>query len=205
MVTNNYSNFSNYSNYSQAVSNALFQTEMWISMTLSSVSLLCLILFVTVYAIARIRTRDHARESRRTAVKKLCKHEYLVLSYSFSLMASHLVTVVQKVIQFLLVNKSTTPPSNFCLAVGILKHFFWLLAIFHCGAISFKLYFKVKRTLDNSIIERNDWLKPILLTLALVLTLASLIVAISLILHFTIKVFFVFIIQTLVYIFFFNS
>lgn len=183
------------SNRSHAISNALFQTEMWISMTLSSLSFLSLILFVVVYAIARIRTRDHARESRRTALKKLCKHEYLVLSYSLSLMASHFVNVVQKVIQFLLVTESKSPPSDFCLAVGILKHFFWLLAIFHCGAISFKLYVKIKRTMDNSIIERNDWLKPIIITLAIVLVLAVSIVTISIILHYTIKVYHFFLIK----------
>lgn len=166
----------------------LVQIEMWLSMTLSSFSLLALIVFVMVYAVARIRTRDHLRESRRTALKKLCKHEYLVLSYSFSLTISHLVTVIQKAVQFLFVTRLAAPASTLCLVIGVLKHYFLLLAIFHCGAISIKLYFKVKRTMSNAIIERNDWLRQIVLTLTLIFLLATSIVVCSLIIHFSIKV-----------------
>lgn len=181
--------FLNNKTISNVTYQVLFQTEIWISLSLSSVSLITLFLFMLVYAIARIRARDHSRETRRKAIKKLCKQEYLVLSYSISLMLSHLITIIQKALQFLLVEKIIiVPTNNFCLVVAILKHYFWLLTIFHCGAYSFKLYIKFRRTMDNSIIERNDWLKPILLTLAFIIIVASSIVACSLILHFSIKV-----------------
>ena len=178
-------NHSNHSNHS--THNDLFEAEIWTSVALSSVSLTTLIVFWIIYATAQVRTRDRARENRRTALRKLCKHEYLIFSYSVSLAISHLVTIVQKSMQFLIVKKLGSHVQNMCLVVAVLKHYFWLLALFHCVAISYKLYVKLTRT-TNSIVERKNRLKPILLTLAFIFSFTSFITVFAIILHFTIPV-----------------
>lgn len=168
--------------------NALFEAEIWTSISLSTLSFIALVAFLIVYTIAHIKSRDHAKENKKTAFKKMCKNEYLVLSYCISLIITHFITISQKAIQFLFTNAIVNPISHnyVCLTIAILKHHFWLLSLVHCSAISFKLYFKLTKNMNNEILERNDWLKAIVKTLSLITLLASLISVCAIILHFTI-------------------
>ena len=74
----------------------LYKMDTYATIGLSSVSCISLLFFTFIYIDAQIKLRDHLKETKKSAFKKIFRHEYLVFSYCLSLFFSHLFSIAQK-------------------------------------------------------------------------------------------------------------
>lgn len=161
----------------------LEEIDSWLTITLSSISCIALIVFTVIYVVAQVQARDHIKETKTTAFRKLYRHEYLVFSYCFTLFFSHFLSIAQKVILEYYTNGINTVDS-YCVIIGILRHFFWLATIFHSNAVSVKIYLKLTKAANNNLLERKDWHKAALKIFAYIHGSALVIIILSISIHY---------------------
>ena len=162
---------------------SFFHIDNYLTICLSTLSCFTLIFFSITYTISQIKLRDCAKETRKSAFKKLYRNEYLVISYCVNLFISHFLTLFHKIVsQFFFDN--ITQMSSYCLIIGISKHFFWLAAIFHSNAISIKIYFKLTQSIENNIFNRKKWLMSALKVFAYIYGSTITIIALSVGIHY---------------------
>ena len=98
----------------------LVKMDTYATIGLSSLSCLALLFFTLVYIDSQIKFRDHAKETKKSAFKKIFRHEYLVFSYCLSLFFSHLFSIAHKVL--LKFYMEAVPDTKYvCLILGIFK------------------------------------------------------------------------------------
>jgi len=98
----------------------LVKMDTYATIGLSSLSCLALLFFTFVYIDSQIKYRDHAKETKKSAFKKIFRHEYLVFSYCLSLFFSHLFSIAHKVM--LKFYMEAVPDTKYvCLILGIFK------------------------------------------------------------------------------------
>ncbi len=112
--------FSNKTSLPLNYSELLIKIDTYTTIGLSSLSCLALIFFTFVYIDTQIKFRDHAKETKKSAFKKIFRHEYLVFSYCLSLFFSHLFSVAHKVLTKFYMD-SVADTKYVCLTLGILK------------------------------------------------------------------------------------
>lgn len=164
----------------------LFEIETWLSITLSSLSLVSILIVLITYICVHIKSRDHAKETIRAVLRKMLKNEYLVLSYCLSLFISHLITVMHKIASKYFLN-GFLRTDLICLIVGILKHFIWLTCLFHSNAISFKIYLKFSKTMNSNLLRKDNWIKSASKVFFFIYGLAFFMNACSIAIHFGVK------------------
>lgn len=164
----------------------LYEIETWLTISLSSLSLVSILIVSITYIFVHIRSRDHAKETTRAALRKMVKNEYLVLSYCLSLFISHLITVLHKITSKYFLN-GYVRTDLMCLVVGILKHFLWLTCLFHSNAISFKIYLKFSKTMNSNLMRQNNWIKSASKIFFFIYGLSFLMNACSIAIHFGVK------------------
>ena len=73
-----------------------------------------------------------------------------------------------------------------CLAIGMIKHYFWLSAMFHSNAVSIKIYLKLRQSTNNQEfwLNRKDWIKTAFKVFACINAAALIIIACSISIHF---------------------
>ena len=146
------------STFDTSFSYTLYEIESWLTIILSSLSSFSILIISFMYLIAHVKSRDHNKESRKTAVRKVIINEYLVLSYCLSLFASHLITVLHKIISKFFLNGMENI-DLLCLIIGIIKHYLWLSSLFHSNAVSIKIYLKLSKSLNGNLVDKKNWLK----------------------------------------------
>lgn len=167
-------------------STILFDLEVWLTISLSSISSLSLLTITIIYIITQIRSRDRVKESRKLILKKLVKNEYLVFSYCLSLFFSHILSVSHKLITKFFV-EGIVRIEFLCLIIGILKHYFWLSSLFHSNAVSVKIYLKLSKSLNDNLNDKKNWTKSALQIFAYIYGATILIVVCSILIHFNVK------------------
>ena len=164
-------------------SDVLYEVDLWLTVLLSGISCISLVFFTLIYLHSQVKARDHVKDTKKSAFKKIMRNEYLVLSYCLALLLSHLFTIAQKLInKYLLDDMQNT---NLCLSIGILKHFFWITAIFHSNAVSIKVYLKLTKSNNSNFLDRKDWFKSAIKIFIYIYSSSFVILAISLSINFT--------------------
>ena len=176
-------NDTNCTNDDDNFSNVLYEVDTWLTVFLSIVSIISIIFFTFIYIHSQIKARDHVKDTKKSAFKKVIRNEYLVLSYCVALFFSHLFTIAQKISNKYFIDDMQD--IQLCLAIGILKHFFWTTAIFHSNAVSVKVYMKLTKTNNNNFLDRKDWFKSAIKIFIYIYTSSFIILACSLSVNFT--------------------
>jgi hypothetical protein len=137
-------------NRTLAYNEKLLEIDNLLTILLSSVSMVALIVFTVLYILAKVKNKS--KDSKRVLFKKVFKKEHLIFSFCSALFFSHFVSIAHTIIGRLL--NTSSPPDNvdvdssssslmvgnntaYCLAIGILRQFFWLSAIMHTNSISY--------------------------------------------------------------------
>ncbi|CAF1014715.1 unnamed protein product [Brachionus calyciflorus] len=166
--------------------NTLFLIETWLTITLSCVSSLTILFITILYIVAHVKSRDHVKETRKFIIKKLIKNEYLVISYILCLLASHIASILHKLIsKYYVYNLQKV--NSLCLSIGILTHSLWLLTLFHSNAVSFKIYLKLSKSLNGNLSDKKNWLKSATKIFSYIYGATILIMSCSVSIHFGIS------------------
>jgi hypothetical protein len=170
--------------YENEYDETLLKVDTWLTVGLSTVSCLSLVFFTIVYVITHIKSRTKSKLNKKTALKKIYKNEYLVLSYCFSLFFSHLVSIAHKLIITYFVFNGYENIRSYCLVVGTLKHFFWLTTMFHSNVVSFKVYKKLSKAKNTTVLTKKNRFRVALKIFSYIYGSAFLLITISLLIHF---------------------
>jgi hypothetical protein len=163
----------------------LEEIDFWLIVILSSISCLFLILLTLLYILAKIKIKS--KDNLRQLFKKVWHKEHLIFLYCLSLLFSHLVSLTQSIVKKILLGSTTLDPNfrHFCLTIGIVKHFFWLLTIMYSSAISFKMYAKFTKNLNKNLLNNKQTrFKSVLKTYSYIFLPSFLIVLIASFHHF---------------------
>jgi hypothetical protein len=183
-------------NQTLSYNETLLEIDNWLTILLSSVSMVALIVFTVLYILAKVKNKS--KDSKRVLFKKVFKKEHLIFSYCTALFFSHFVSIAHTIIGRLL-NPSepgddfSSSSSSFtfvngsayCLSIGILRQFFWLSTILHTNSISFKMYFRLSKTLNENLLNKRVQLKSAIQCYSYIYGITALIVIASVLVHFT--------------------
>nr|QVK45888.1 G protein-coupled receptor [Proales similis] len=153
----------------------LVRTRLSFSIILSVFSCISILFFSLTYLTSQVRNRDKHKETKKTALRKLARNEYLVLSYCTALLLSHLAGVGRRLVQ-LLMRSDSAGKSVGCVTSAAICHFLWLSVLVHSSAVSYKIYAKLTKERSNSVIEKKPSLRAILKNLLLIYLIALVIV-----------------------------
>jgi hypothetical protein len=170
--------------YENEYDETLLKVDTWLTIGLSTVSCLSLVFFTIVYIITHIKSRTKSKLNKKAALKKIYKNEYLVLSYCFSLFFSHLVSIVHKLVITYFVFNGFENIMSYCLVIGTLKHFFWLSTMFHSNVVSFKVYKKLSKAKNTTVLIKKNRFRSALKIFSYIYGSAFLLITISLLIHF---------------------
>jgi len=170
--------------YENEYNDTLLKVDTWLTIGLSTVSCLSLVFFTIVYIITHIKSRTKSKLNKKAAFKKIYKNEYLVLSYCFSLFFSHLVSIIHKLVITYFVFNGFENIMSYCLVIGTLKHFFWLSTMFHSNVVSLKVYKKLSKAKNTTVLIKKNRVRVALKIFSYIYGSAFLLIAISLLIHF---------------------
>ena len=91
------------------------EVDVWLVVSLSAISIFIIISFTAMHIVVQVEARDHAKETKKMAFKKLFRNEYLVFSYCLSLLMSHSINVFHKLAlkyHFSLINSAASSHVN---------------------------------------------------------------------------------------------
>jgi hypothetical protein len=170
----NYSLFENFSGFinmslmrispvwsnKEKFSETIYKIDSWLTIGLSIVSCILVIVFLVAHIIGQVEGRDHNKETKRSAFKKLLRIEYLVFGYCIVLFFAHFFTLIHKLfIQLVLNNFIVANRLSICLTMAVLKQFFWLLSVIHTNALSIKIYRKLSKSIDTNTLNQSGCIK----------------------------------------------
>jgi hypothetical protein len=160
-------------NYTTNFNEVMLEVDNWLTIILSMISIITLIVFTVLYLIAKVKNKS--KDSKRVLFKKVFKKEHLVFSYCVTLFFSHFVSIAHTIYGRMLntgdssnddsvslgVSGGYTLGKNtaYCFSIGVLRQFFWLSAILHTNSISFKMYFRLSKTLNENLLDKKLQLK----------------------------------------------
>jgi hypothetical protein len=163
----------------------IYKIDSWLTICLSIVSCILIIVFLVAHIVGQIERRDRAKETKKSAFKKLIRIEYLVIAYCIVLFLAHFCTLIQKLfIQLVLNNFLVTNRRRICLIMAALKQFFWLLSVIHTNALSVKIYQKFTKSIDTNVLNQKSCIKAALNVFLSIYLVTFIIIFISLAVHF---------------------